>query len=49
MKIAVVTPRRGVQPYIESFWALQSLAGLPATADSIAVPNGCSKLIILST
>ena len=46
MKIAFVTPRRELRPYIESFWVLQSLTGLPATADSIAAPNGCSKLII---
>jgi AraC-like DNA-binding protein len=46
MKIAFVTPRAELLPYIESFWVLESLTGLPATADSIAAPNGCSKLII---
>jgi len=46
MKISFITPRAELQPYIESFWSLESPAGLPATADSIAAPNGCSKLII---
>jgi len=46
MKISFVTPRSELQPYIQSFWVLESLAGLPETANSIAAPNGCSKLII---
>src|SRR5262245_6730687 len=46
MTISFVTPRAELQPYIESFWVLQSPTGLPAAADSIAAPNGCSKLII---
>ena len=46
MKISFITPRAELQPYIESFWVLASLTGLPATADSIAAPNGCPKLII---
>ena len=46
MKISFVTPRAELQPYIESLWNLESLTGLPATADSIAAPNGCSKLIV---
>jgi AraC-like DNA-binding protein len=46
MKISFVTPRAELQPCIESFWVLESLTGLPATADSIAAPNGCSKLIV---
>jgi AraC-like DNA-binding protein len=46
MKISFVTPRLELQSCIGSFWVLQSLTGLPATADSIAAPNGCSKLIV---
>jgi AraC-like DNA-binding protein len=46
MKISFVTPRAELQPYIESLWVLESLTGLPADADSIAAPNGCSKFII---
>jgi Domain of unknown function (DUF6597) len=46
MKISFVTPHAELQPYIESFWVLESSNGLPATAKSIAAPNGCSKLII---
>ena len=46
VKISFVTPRAELQPYIQSFWVLESLMGLPAAADSIAAPNGCAKLII---
>jgi methylphosphotriester-DNA--protein-cysteine methyltransferase len=46
MKISFVRPHAELQPYIESFWVLESQTGLPATADSIAAPNGCSKLIV---
>jgi AraC-like DNA-binding protein len=46
MKISFVTPYAELQPYIESFWVLESPNGLPAAADSIAAPNGCAKLII---
>jgi uncharacterized protein DUF6597 len=46
MKISFVTPHAELQPYIESFWVLESPNGLPATAKSIAAPNGCAKLIV---
>ena len=46
MKISFVRPRLELQPYIESFWVLESPIGLPASATSIAAPNGCPKLII---
>ncbi|HJZ73684.1 MAG TPA: helix-turn-helix domain-containing protein [Vicinamibacterales bacterium] len=46
MKIRFVTPRVELQPYIASFWVLESPNGLPAAANSIAAPNGCAKLII---
>ena len=46
MKIRFVTPRAELQPYIESFWVLESRTGLPAAGHSIAAPNGCPKLII---
>jgi hypothetical protein len=46
MKISFVTPHPELRPYIESFWVLESPVGLPATANSVAAPNGCAKLII---
>ena len=46
MRICFVTPRAELQPYIESFWVLESRHGLPADARSIAAPNGCPKLIV---
>src|SRR5262245_28335659 len=46
MRISFVTPRAAPQPYIESFWVLDSPTGLPAAANSTAAPNGCAKLII---
>jgi len=46
MKISFVTPGAELRPYVESFWVLESADGLPATANSIAAPNGCSKLIV---
>ena len=46
MKISFLTPCAELSPYIESFWVLESPNGLPATANSIAAPNGCSKLIV---
>jgi AraC-like DNA-binding protein len=46
LKISFVKPRSELQPYIESFWVLESPIGLPASATSVAAPNGCSKLII---
>jgi hypothetical protein len=46
VKISFVKPRPALRPYIESFWALESPIGLPASATSVAAPNGCSKLII---
>lgn len=46
MEISFVKPHPELRPYIESFWVLESPAGLPPSATSIAAPNGCSKLII---
>jgi AraC-like DNA-binding protein len=46
MKISFVGPRPELRPYIQSFWVLESPIGLAASANSIAAPNGCSKLII---
>src|SRR5262245_34337332 len=46
MKISFVTPHAELQLYIKSFWVLESPNGLPATAHSIAAPNGCAKLIV---
>src|SRR5262245_44640113 len=46
MKISFVTPRPELQPYIASFWVLESPTGLAAATDSIAAPNGCSKRIV---
>jgi len=46
LKITFITPHAELRPYVESFWVLESPNGLPATAKSIAAPNGCSKLIV---
>jgi AraC-like DNA-binding protein len=41
-----VKPREELQPYIESFWVFESATGIPLSDRNLAVPNGCSKLII---
>jgi AraC-like DNA-binding protein len=46
MKVSFIKPRRELRAYIESFWVCESSTGLPLTDQSLAVPNGCSKLII---
>ena len=46
MRLSFVQPRKELQPYIEAFWVFESATGIPLTNQSLAVPNGCSKLII---
>ena len=46
MRLTFVQPQPELRPYIESFWVFESAAGLPTADVSVAVPNGCSKLII---
>ena len=46
MRLSFVKPRQELHPYIESFWVCESPTGIPLTDQSLAVPNGCSKLII---
>lgn len=46
MKVSFIKPRQELWPYIESFWVCESSTGLPLADQSLAVPNGCSKLII---
>jgi hypothetical protein len=38
MRLSFVQPRAELQPYIESFWVLESPVGMPVT--SMAAPNG---------
>jgi AraC-like DNA-binding protein len=46
MRLRFVHPWPQLRPYIESFWIFESTLGLPAADASIAVPNGCAKLIV---
>ena len=46
MRVLFVQPRQELRPYIESFWVCESATGIALTDRSLAVPNGCSKLII---
>jgi AraC-like DNA-binding protein len=46
MRLSFVQPRQELRPYIEAFWVFESATGIPMTNRSLAVPNGCSKLII---
>lgn len=46
VEILFVKPCLELQPYVESFWVCESATGIPLTDRNLAVPNGCSKLII---
>jgi hypothetical protein len=46
MNISFIKPRQELQPYIESFWVCESATGIPLGEGSLAVPNGCAKLIV---
>lgn len=46
MKVSFIKPRQELWPYIESFWVCESATGMPLADSNLAVPNGCSKLII---
>jgi len=46
VKLSFVKPRQELQPYIDSFWVFESATGIALTDGNLAVPNGCSKLII---
>jgi AraC-like DNA-binding protein len=46
VKLSFVKPRQELQSYIESFWIFESATGIALTDRNLAVPNGCSKLII---
>lgn len=46
MRLSFVKPRQELQSYIESFWVFESATGIAPTDRNLAVPNGCSKLII---
>ncbi len=46
MKLTFVEPRAELKPYIKSIWVFESPVGMPLSAKSIAVPNGCPKIII---
>ena len=46
MRISFVQTRQELRPYIEAFWVLESPAGISLTSRTLAVPNGCPKLII---
>ena len=46
MRLSFIQPRQELRPYIEAFWVFESATGISLTNRSLAVPNGCSKLII---
>ena len=46
MKLLFVQPREELRQYIESFWVCESVTGIALSDRSLAVPNGCAKLII---
>jgi hypothetical protein len=46
VKVSFVQPRPELQPYIQSFWVVESATGIALNDRSLAVPNGCSKLIV---
>jgi AraC-like DNA-binding protein len=47
MKLSFVQPRSELRPYVESLWLFESAAGMPPEQQSMAVPNGCPKLIFV--
>lgn len=47
MKVSFTSPRRELQPYIDSFWVFETSNGVLSNDDSVAAPNGCAKLIYL--
>jgi AraC-like DNA-binding protein len=46
VRLSFVTPRQELRSYIQSFWVCESATGIALSDRNIAVPNGCSKLII---
>jgi AraC-like DNA-binding protein len=46
VRLSFVKPREELRSYIEAVWVFESATGIPLTDRSLAVPNGCSKLII---
>ena len=46
MRLSFVKPREELRSYIEAVWVFESATGIPLTDGNLAVPNGCSKLII---
>ena len=46
MRLSFVKPREELRSYIEAVWVFESATGIPLTDRSLAVPNGCSKLIV---
>ena len=46
MKVSFIKPRHELWPYVESLWVCESATGMPLADRNLAVPNGCSKLII---
>src|SRR5215831_12361706 len=46
MRLFFVQPRQELRSHIESFWVCESTTGMALADRSLAVPNGCAKLII---
>lgn len=46
MRLSFVKPSQELQPYVDSLWVCETPTGMPFSDQSLAVPNGCSRLII---
>ncbi len=46
MKLSFFEPYVGLKPFIHYIWVFESPVGMPPSDSNLAVPNGCSKLII---
>lgn len=46
MQLRFVEPLPELAPYVQAIWVCESDTGLLPTARSLAVPNGCPKLIV---
>jgi AraC-like DNA-binding protein len=46
VRLSFIRPRQELRRFIEALWVFESATGIPLDNRSLAVPNGCSKLII---
>ena len=48
MKLSFVQPTPELRPYIEALWVFESDFGMPPEQQSLAVPDGCPRLLFLN-